>query len=94
MSMSTGAYRRAAPGRMSSRRVIPQHLLGSVAVAGLVLGCAWTIYSNVLSAGIYPSMNNAAVDAHVVKLRQKLEGDPNTPRNFLTVHGVGYRFIP
>ena len=68
MSMSTGAYRRAAPGRRkSSRQVIPRHLLGSVAVAGLVLGCAWTVYSNVLSGGISPSMNTAAVDAHVVK---------------------------
>jgi hypothetical protein len=38
-----------------------------VAVAGLVLGCAWTVYSNVFSAGIYPSMNSAAVDAHVIK---------------------------
>jgi Protein of unknown function (DUF2778) len=68
MSMSTGAYRRAdSVRRKSSRRVSAQHLLGSVAVAGLVLGCAWTIYSNVLSAGIYPSMNAAAIDAHVVK---------------------------
>jgi DNA-binding response OmpR family regulator len=33
------------------------------------------------------------VDSHVVKLRQKLEPDPSVPRYFLTVHGVGYRFI-
>jgi two-component system alkaline phosphatase synthesis response regulator PhoP len=38
--------------------------------------------------------NTRTVDAHVVKLRQKLEPDPNTPKHFLTVHGVGYRFIP
>src|SRR5579885_3624930 len=38
--------------------------------------------------------NTRTVDAHVVKLRQKLEPDPNTPRHFLTVHGVGYRFLP
>jgi len=38
--------------------------------------------------------NTRTVDAHVVKLRQKLEPDSNTPRHFLTVHGVGYRFIP
>ena len=38
--------------------------------------------------------NTRTVDAHVVKLRQKLEPDPNTPRYFLTVHGVGYRFVP
>ena len=34
------------------------------------------------------------VDAHVVRLRQKLEPDPANPRHFLTVHGVGYRFLP
>ena len=38
--------------------------------------------------------NTRTVDAHVVKLRQKLEPDPNLPRHFLTVHGVGYRFVP
>jgi DNA-binding response OmpR family regulator len=38
--------------------------------------------------------NTRTVDAHVVKLRQKLEPDPNTPRHFLTVHGVGYRVVP
>src|SRR6059036_3948562 len=38
--------------------------------------------------------NTRTVDAHVVKLQQKLEPDPNIPRHFLTVHGVGYRFLP
>ena len=38
--------------------------------------------------------NTRTVDAHVVKLRQKLESDLNSPRHFLTVHGVGYRFLP
>ncbi len=38
--------------------------------------------------------NTRTVDAHVVKLRQKLEPDPNAPRHFVTVHGVGYRFVP
>ena len=33
------------------------------------------------------------VDSHVVKLRQKLEPEPGVPRYFLTVHGVGYRFV-
>jgi DNA-binding response OmpR family regulator len=34
------------------------------------------------------------VDAHVVRLRQKLEPESAKPRHFLTVHGVGYRFLP
>jgi DNA-binding response OmpR family regulator len=38
--------------------------------------------------------NTRTVDAHVVKLRQKLEPEPNAPKHFLTVHGVGYRFVP
>ena len=38
--------------------------------------------------------NTRTVDAHVVKLRQKLEPDAEAPRYFLTVHGVGYRFLP
>ncbi|HLK20498.1 MAG TPA: response regulator transcription factor [Bryobacteraceae bacterium] len=38
--------------------------------------------------------NTRTVDAHVVRLRQKLEPDSGVPRHFLTVHGVGYRFLP
>ena len=38
--------------------------------------------------------NTRTVDAHVVHLRQKLEPDSESPRYFVTLHGVGYRFIP
>jgi DNA-binding response OmpR family regulator len=33
------------------------------------------------------------VDAHIVRLRQKLEPNPEQPQYFLTVHGVGYKFV-
>jgi DNA-binding response OmpR family regulator len=33
------------------------------------------------------------VDNHILRLRQKLEDDPNRPRNILTVHGLGYKFV-
>jgi len=39
----------------------------------------------------YP--NTRTVDVHVARLRNKLEPDPTTPRHFLTIHGVGYRFV-
>jgi len=39
----------------------------------------------------YPTTRT--VDTHLVRLRQKLEPDPEQPRFFLTVHGVGYRFV-
>ena len=33
------------------------------------------------------------VDAHIVRLRQKLEARPEEPRFILTVHGTGYKFV-
>src|SRR5262249_39762994 len=40
------------------------------------------------------SPNTRTVDAHVLRLRQKLETEPDAPRYFVTVHKVGYRFSP
>ena len=34
------------------------------------------------------------VDNFILKLRQKIEPKPAKPRHLLTVHGVGYKFIP
>jgi DNA-binding response OmpR family regulator len=33
------------------------------------------------------------VDAHIVRLRQKVEPRPDEPRFILTVHGTGYKFV-
>lgn len=33
------------------------------------------------------------IDNFIVKLRQKIEEDPNKPKIILTVHGVGYKLI-
>src|SRR5215470_11630903 len=33
------------------------------------------------------------VDAHIVRLRQKVEVKPEDPHFILTVHGVGYKFV-
>lgn len=38
----------------------------------------------------YPQ--SRTVDNHILRLRQKLEDDPNHPRHILTIHGRGYRF--
>jgi hypothetical protein len=66
MSKRTRAFGPAAHNRRkSSRKAIPQYFLGGVAVTGLVLGCAWTVYSNVIGASIYPSVNGAAFEAPV-----------------------------
>ena len=34
------------------------------------------------------------VDNHIAKLRQKIEDSPSDPRHIITVHRIGYRFIP
>jgi DNA-binding winged helix-turn-helix (wHTH) protein len=40
----------------------------------------------------YPSTRT--VDNHVLRLRQKIEKDPTCPMHFVTVHRVGYKFVP
>jgi DNA-binding response OmpR family regulator len=50
------------------------------------------ILNSVWGYEFYP--NTRTVDAHVVKLRQKFEAEPAVPKHFVTVHGVGYRFLP
>ena len=49
------------------------------------------ILSAVWGADEFPTTRT--IDMHVLKLRKKLEDDPETPRLFLTLHGVGYRFV-
>jgi DNA-binding response OmpR family regulator len=34
------------------------------------------------------------VDNHIVSLRRKIEPDPKHPRHIVTVHSVGYKFVP
>jgi len=34
------------------------------------------------------------IDNHILKLRQKLERDPENPRHIVTVRATGYKFVP
>jgi two-component system response regulator RegX3 len=49
----------------------------------MILGSVWSYLA---------SPNTRTVDAHVLRLRQKLEPNPLVPRHFLTVHRIGYCF--
>jgi DNA-binding response OmpR family regulator len=40
----------------------------------------------------YPTTRT--VDNHILRLRQKLEKDPENPLHFRTIHRVGYKFVP
>ncbi len=37
---------------------------------------------------------NRTVDNHIVSLRRKIEPDPKHPRHIVTVHSIGYKFVP
>jgi two-component system alkaline phosphatase synthesis response regulator PhoP len=41
-----------------------------------------------------PTVSSRTIDVHMAWLRQKLESNPQNPRHFQTVRGVGYRFAP
>ena len=43
--------------------------------------------------GIDYDITTRTVDNFILKLRQKIETDPNNPKIILTVHGVGYKMI-
>lgn len=43
--------------------------------------------------GYEESPTTRTVDNFIVKLRHKIEEDPNNPKIILTVHGTGYKFI-
>jgi Protein of unknown function (DUF2778) len=80
MSKRKRAFGPAARSRRkSSRKGIPQYFLGGVAVAGLVLGCAWTVYTNVIGASVYPSVNSAAFEAPAVNNSTTIAARPVQP---------------
>jgi len=43
--------------------------------------------------GIEFDISTRTVDNFILKLRQKIEVDPNNPKIILTVHGIGYKMI-
>ncbi len=53
--------------RRSSRKSSSNNLLGGSAVACLVLGCAWTVYANIFAGGLYPTLDSAQIDSHVIR---------------------------
>ena len=72
MSTSTVAcYNFAADKpRSSARKAGSQNLFGGVAVAGLVLGCGFTVYANIFAASPYPQLGSANFDAPVIRRPQ------------------------
>jgi DNA-binding response OmpR family regulator len=49
------------------------------------------LLNNVWGYEKYPTTRT--IDNHILKLRKKIEEDPNHPRHILSVYGGGYRFV-
>jgi DNA-binding response OmpR family regulator len=39
------------------------------------------------------SVSHRTVDSHIAHIRRKIEEDASKPRNILSVHSIGYRFV-
>ena len=55
-----------------------------------------TIHRDDLMSSVWSidyDITTRTVDNFILKLRQKIESDPNNPRIILTVHGIGYKMI-
>jgi hypothetical protein len=66
MRKSTGASS-ARKRKSPSRKAVAHKLFGAAALACLVLGCGWTVYSNIISASVYPTLGSAGYDEPVIK---------------------------
>ena len=53
--------------RKSFRKSISHNLFGGAAVACLVFGCGWTVYTHVIAASVYPTLGSTGYDEPVIK---------------------------
>ena len=66
-----------------------------------VLEYLWTHKNNIVSRndllekiwGYHEFPTTRTIDNFILKLRQKIEEDPNNPEIIITVHGVGYKLV-
>jgi hypothetical protein len=53
--------------KRSTRKSAPHTMFGGAVAASLMLGCAWTVYTNVFGASVYPTLSSTNFDAPVIK---------------------------
>jgi hypothetical protein len=78
------AYRQFATDqrRRPSRTKSFQSKLGAAGIASLVLACAWTVYSNIFAASIYPSVSanyEPVLRAKLISFAERFEPAASTP---------------
>ena len=87
---------REAAGPAAGQPVAMTHL--EVEVLSYLVGRAGAVVSrDALLANVWgydAQPTTRTVDNFILRLRQKVEPDPARPRHLLTVHGVGYKYVP
>src|ERR1700761_1879514 len=53
--------------RTNSGKSMSNRMFGGAAVACLMIGCGWVVYSNIIAASVYPTLGSAGYDEPVVK---------------------------
>jgi hypothetical protein len=65
VALVAGRVRKKSTGKAAANR-----LFGGAAIACIVIGCGWTVYNNIISASVYPTLGTAGYDEPVVKRPQ------------------------
>ena len=67
VALVAGRVRKKSPAKGVTNR-----LVGGSVIACLVIGCGWTVYSNIIAASVYPTLGTAGYDEPVLKLPHKV----------------------
>jgi Protein of unknown function (DUF2778) len=70
MSKSSVALVAGRVRKTSSVKAVANRLVGGAAVACVVIGCGYTVYSNIIAASVYPTLGTAGYDEPVVRQPQ------------------------
>ncbi|MGA7806121.1 MAG: hypothetical protein WCB02_16065, partial [Bradyrhizobium sp.] len=66
--MRTSSVAFAGGGRKAiSRKAVSLRPFSGAAIACLLVGSAWTVYSNILASNVYPTLDNAGYDEPVAR---------------------------
>jgi hypothetical protein len=57
---------------LSRKKTLSRKLFSSAAVACLIAGSGWTVYSNIFASSVYPTMGSAGYDEPVVKTQPRV----------------------
>lgn len=60
--------------KRSSRKAISPNLFGAAAIGALVLGCGWTVYTNIIAASVYPTLGSTRYDETLIERAPQIGG--------------------